>query len=162
MSFFNFAEDVFTKNPVFVVGSGTSSGAGISGMGALGDYLVGNVITENFEEEDLRNWGVFKERISDGLGLEEVLQGLGSISERFTNSIVQATWNCILLDEMKPFLKISSGDDIIGFTRLFRRFRNSNINCINIITTNYDQLIEISAAVENWCICQLKNPPNVK
>lgn len=35
------------------VGSGTSSGAGISGMWSLGNYLVGNVKTNDFEAEDL-------------------------------------------------------------------------------------------------------------
>ncbi|OIJ08857.1 hypothetical protein BKP35_17380 [Anaerobacillus arseniciselenatis] len=33
---------------------------------------------------------------------------------------------------------------------MFRRFRSSNNDCINIITTNYDHLIEVSAAIEGW------------
>ena len=150
MVFSKFAENVFSKNPVFVVGSGTSSGAGISGMWSLGNYLVGNVKTNDFEAEDLRHWEVFIEKISEGIGLEEALQSLGDISEKFTDSIVQATWNCILMDEMTPFLKISSGEDITGFSRLFKRVRSTNIDSINIITTNYDHLIEVSAAFENW------------
>ncbi|OIJ08856.1 hypothetical protein BKP35_17375 [Anaerobacillus arseniciselenatis] len=97
MTFLEFAEDVLSKNPVIVVGSGTSCGAGISGMGALGEYLVKNIILDDFDEDDLEKLEQFKEKIADQMGLEEVLQSLGNISDRFTNSIVQATC-CIISD----------------------------------------------------------------
>jgi hypothetical protein len=150
LTFQRFAEDVLSKNPVIVVGSGTSCGAGISGMGALGNYLIQNISTDDFDESDLEKWDIFKEKISEQLGLEEVLQSLGNVSDRFTNSIVRTTWQCIMGDEKNPLIKIANGEDIIGFTRLFRRFKSSTNDCINVITTNYDHLIEISAATENW------------
>jgi hypothetical protein len=150
LTFQKFAEEVLSKNPVIVVGSGTSCGAGISGMGALGNYLIQNISIDDFDENDMEKWDVFKEKMSEQLGLEEVLQSIGNVSDRFTNSIVQTTWNCILTDEKEPFMRIANGEDIIGFTRLFRRYKSSTNDCINVITTNYDHLIEISAAIENW------------
>lgn len=150
MAFQDFAEDVLSKNPVIVVGSGTSCGAGISGMGALGNYLVENISVDEFDESDMQKWELFQEKIKEDLGLEEVLQSLGDISDRFTNSIVQTTWNCIISDEKEPLMRIANGEDIIGLTRLFRRFKSSTNDCINVITTNYDHLIEICAAFENW------------
>ena len=150
MAFLKFAEDVLSKNPLIIVGSGTSCGAGISGMGALGEFLVKNISTEEFDIDDIEKWDLFREKISQSMGLEEVLQSLGNVSDRFTNSIVHNTWNCILSDETNPLLRISNGEDVVGFVRLFKRFKDTNIDCINVITTNYDHLIEISAAIEDW------------
>lgn len=146
----DFAEDVLSKNPVIVVGSGTSCGAGISGMYALGRYLVENVTISDFNSLEMQHWEVFKEKVNKDMGLEEALQSLGEVSELFTNTIVQATWNCILSDEREPLIRTFNGEDVTGFTRLFHRFRNTNIDCINIITTNYDHLIEMAAATADW------------
>jgi hypothetical protein len=150
LPFFKYIEDVLSKNPLIVVGSGTSCGAGISGMSALSNYLVDNISIEGFQEVELQQWKVFKEAIQNGFGLEQALQNLGDISTNMTNSIVHTTWQCILNDERAPIFKILNGEDSIGFVRLFRWFQNSNVDRINIITTNYDHLIEASAAIADW------------
>ncbi|WP_345243218.1 SIR2 family protein [Pontibacillus salipaludis] len=147
-----FVEELLGSNPVFVVGSGASAGAGISGMGSLAEYLIKN-ITELKTLEDTNEWNVITKRLEEGEGLEEALQKSESrISENLTREIIGKTWGCISQDEKKPLLKISIGNDQTGLSRLFRHFSNSSNGRLEFITTNYDQIIEWAASINGWQI----------
>lgn len=150
MPYIDYVENVFSRNPLFVVGSGSSCGGGISGMGALSEYLIENLNSQHFNEEELEKWTIFKQKIREGRGLEQVLQDLGDVSKELTNAIVYETWKCIASDEISPMVKMLSGDDVIGFNRLFSKYADTTVDCINVITTNYDHLIEASAAISGW------------
>ncbi|MEC5188802.1 hypothetical protein GGQ77_002572 [Geobacillus thermodenitrificans] len=139
----NFIEEVINNNPIIVVGSGSSRGAGISGMKELGQYLKENITPES--DNDQREWNEILKQIENGKGLEESLQS-SNLTECLTYSIVEATWSCISRDEKQALLKIASGDDICGFIRYFERYKHTSNYVINVITTNYDQIIEWSAA----------------
>lgn len=150
MHYVKYVESVLSKNPLFVVGSGISCGGGISGMTALGKYLIGQIETHDFTEIELKQWYEFKDKIESGYGLEKALQELGEVSAKLTNSIVYETWKCISTDEVSPTIKMIGGEDDLGFIRLFTKYASTTVDCINIITTNYDHLIEVSAAISNW------------
>ena len=151
MEYTKYVEDVFEQAPLFVVGSGTSCGAGISGMWQLGQYLIKHVCTDEFGDEENALWETFVHSLEDDKGLEEALQSLGgNVPEKLTNAIVQTTWKCISNDEREALLKIICNEDLIGFVRVFERYKHSTNNCIDIITTNYDHLIEWSAAYSGW------------
>lgn len=153
-SYVEFLENTIKLNPVFIVGSGLSAGAGISGMGKLAEFLVQNVNTEKFEQADLTEWEQIKVRlVEEEKGLEEALQDSGdAISHLLLKEIIQQTWCCISNDEQKLILDISNDNDPTGFVRYFNKFKNSNTEVIHIITTNYDHLIEWSASNSGWRI----------
>ncbi|MEC2344341.1 hypothetical protein P9H28_09590 [Paenibacillus barengoltzii] len=153
-SYAQYIENTIKLNPVFIVGSGLSAGAGISTMGQLATYLVQNVRTDGFSEQELHEWEQIKKRlITEKKGLEEALQDSGdSISKSLLREIIQQTWSCISSDEQKLLLDISNNLDPTGFVRYFKKFKNSNTEVIHIITTNYDHLIEWSASSCGWRI----------
>lgn len=143
MELCNFIENVINNNPIIVVGSGSSMAAGISGMKELSTHLKENV--KPFNDIDQREWDEIVKLLDSGMGLEESLQSR-NLSEDLTSSIVEETWKCISIDEKFPLLKIASGEDLNGFIRYFRRYQHTSNQNINIITTNYDQILEWSIA----------------
>jgi NAD-dependent SIR2 family protein deacetylase len=149
-----FIEKTIKSNPVFIVGSGLSAGAGISTMGQLASYLVKNVCIDGFLQQDINEWEEIKYRLSvENKGLEEALQDSGeSISDLLIREIIQQTWCCISNDEQKLILDISNNVDPTGFVRYFNNLKNSNNNVIHVITTNYDHIIEWSASSSGWRI----------
>lgn len=153
-SYVQYIENTIKLNPVFIVGSGLSAGAGISGMGELATYLIENVNTDKFGQEESKEWEQIKTRlINEEKGLEEALQDSGdAISKLLLKEIIQQTWCCISNDEQKLILEISNDKDPTGFLRYFKTFKNSNTDTIHIITTNYDHLIEWSASSSGWRI----------
>lgn len=153
-SYVQYIENTIKLNPVFIVGSGLSAGAGISGMGQLATYLIENVGTDKLGQEELIEWEQIKTRlVNEEKGLEEALQDSGdSISNLLLKEIIQQTWCCISSDEQKLILEISNDNDPTGFSRYFKTFKNSTTDTIHIITTNYDHLIEWSASSSGWRI----------
>jgi hypothetical protein len=149
-----YIENTIKLNPVFIVGSGLSAGAGISNMGQLATYLIQNVRTDGFSKLELHEWEQIKKRlVIEKKGLEEALQDSGdSIGKSLLREIIQQTWSCISSDEQKLLLDISNNLDPTGFVRYFTNFKNSKTEVIHIITTNYDHLIEWSASSCGWRI----------
>ncbi|WP_199615493.1 SIR2 family protein [Paenibacillus alkalitolerans] len=149
-----FIEETINLNPIYIVGSGSSAGAGISGMGALAEYLVKNVSTALFDAAEAVVWEQIKHRlVVEKKGLEQALQEAGDkLSLKITTEIVHKTWRCISADEAELIIRFAAGEDPTGFGRLFRYLKGSNNKIVNIITTNYDHLIEWSAAAFGWHI----------
>ncbi|MFG0239415.1 SIR2 family protein [Brevibacillus porteri] len=142
------------KKPVILVGSGTSAGVGISGMGALATWLIEKVEIQNLNPDEKTEWEKIKIRLlSDQMGLEMALQASGTnLTNTLTKEIVKQTWSLIAKDERIALLKISAGEDLVGFCRLFNRYQDTTKTAIHLITTNYDHLIEWSASAAGWLV----------
>ncbi|NOU94725.1 hypothetical protein GC093_16075 [Paenibacillus sp. LMG 31456] len=149
----DFIDQTFKLNPVLIVGSGISAGAGISGMGKLATYLSENVATNKLNAHERLIWDEIKSKLTNGMGLEEVLQNSGeAVSNTLLQEIIQHSWRCISTDEQKLLLEISTNVDPTGFVRYFSKFITSSTKIIHIVTTNYDHLIEWSASKAGWKI----------
>jgi hypothetical protein len=152
-AFASYVERVMGKNPVFVVGSGASAGAGISGMGKLAEWLKKQVDTTTFDPHEQRVWMSFMDLLDKRMGLEMALQEVSSVlTPKMTRSIVEEVWHCISRDEHPIYFKVAVGEDVNGFRRIFRRLKNTTVKQINIITPNYDRLIEWTASREGWSV----------
>ncbi|MCU6710553.1 SIR2 family protein [Paenibacillus sp. J5C_2022] len=147
-----FIEGVVRLNPAFIVGSGLSAGAGISGMGELTSYIIKHIRISKFAQNQLNEWGAIKRRLTEEKqGLEEALQHSGeALNGILLQEIVEQTWRCIAHDEQPLLPAISYRVDPTGFLRYFTQCLTSNIDTIHIITTNYDHLIEWSASSCGW------------
>jgi hypothetical protein len=134
-----------SDNPLLVIGSGSSCGAGLPSMGALSEYLKANITLISQEDRDV--WGRIRELLDEDVDLETALQSEPAIPSQLSSLIVEQTWACIAKEEKKTMIDISSGNDICGFVRYFRRYLHTKNKVLNVVTTNYDQIIEFSAAM---------------
>jgi hypothetical protein len=148
-----YASFALASNPVIIIGSGSSMGANISGMGQLASWLCSRIQTNGLSGPEADQWTAITQKLQAGIGLELALQSLGNhLSKSLTSQIVEQTWILIRSDERKPLLRIAAGDDVVGLIRLFDRFRRTTQPYLNVVTTNYDHLIEWSAARAHWYI----------
>lgn len=148
--FAQFGEDTLSKNPLFVIGSGLSLGAGIPGMGALADWLT---TTVKPAPSELDAWTQVQQWIAQGVGLEQALQSAGSaLNPELRSEIAAQTWRCIGKYERMPLLRIANGHDATGFRTLLERYSQSNHGTVDVVTPNYDHVLEWSSAMAGWAV----------
>ncbi|MFB4158962.1 SIR2 family protein [Geomicrobium sp. JSM 1781026] len=140
-----YIEEAISVNPLLVIGSGSSCGAGLPGMHQLSKHLQENIVGHT--GDDLAIWKEISRSLDKGLDLETALQSVSDISVSLTSSIVEQTWACIAKDEKRAMMKISMGEDICGFVKYFKKYLHTKNKVLNVVTTNYDQLVEFSASV---------------
>ena len=135
------ASDCISEVPVMVIGSGLSSAYGIRGMGPLAEYLIEHVTPE---AADIDRWNDFKHELAQNGDLEEALQKV-NVSEHLRQEIVHHTRRMILEDERLIYDKLISGETLLHLSHLFRYLLQSTHSVLNVVTTNYDRLVEYAA-----------------
>lgn len=135
------ASDCITEVPVMVLGSGASCAYGIRGMYPLSKYLIEQV-TPN--ENDVECWDSFKTELEQHSDLEEALQKV-TVSDHLHRQIVVHTRQMILDDERSIYDGLVTGDTALGLSRLFRQLFQSTHRVLDVVTTNYDRLVEYAA-----------------
>lgn len=133
--------------PVIVLGSGASASHGISGMGALRDFLSEQVSAT--VDEDRAVWDQFKSSLSSGKGLEPALDEI-SLSESLFQEVVRQSRKLVLRDDQRLFERVASNEVSLGPSKLFRHLFNSTHKTISVVTTNYDRMAEYAADVANY------------
>jgi len=142
---FTVIQDLFQRGLVIVVGSGASCAYGVPGMDALAKYLIENVPKElsSLTQEAKDEWNRIALALESGKGLEIAL------SENTIGGLAQVlktqTAECIAQKEVTAIAQILSLPTLPAFGRLCRYYL-SFADQLNVITTNYDRLIEIQAA----------------
>ncbi len=127
--------------PVLLVGTGASIPFGIPGMSGLAEHLL-NSLREKYVED--ATWVVIAKRLEEGEDLESAMTDVNpSPSKELVNDIVFETWRLINSYDLQCGQRIfrepqSSLSKLIGYL-----FTTSKA-LVNIITTNYDRLIEYS------------------
>ncbi|MGS2779914.1 SIR2 family protein [Robertmurraya sp. GLU-23] len=151
MKLASYIKKALSDNPLLVIGSGSSCGAGLPGMYQLSQYLQTNIVGNMGEDGEV--WTKIRKLLNEDVDLESALQSVPKISDSLTTSIVEHTWACVAKDEKKTMMKISTGEDICGFVRYFKKYHHTKNKVLNVVTTNYDQIIEFSASVaglQSW------------
>ncbi|MCZ2342046.1 MAG: SIR2 family protein [Bacteroidales bacterium] len=155
--FFADIQGFFRKTPVLLIGSGFSCGYDLPGMGALAEHLttaVHDVLTTN---ETRNAWTQSIEAVKENLeaGLNNIPLGAAEWGE--IASAIRGETAKLILDKT-----IAAETRILGEkltvchapSRLLNHlFKGSpqNAECIHVITTNYDTLLEL--------FCDLANLP---
>lgn len=135
------ASDCISEVPVMVLGSGASCAYGIRGMNELAQYLIVNVTPTN---DDSAIWEKVKSELSKHSDLEEALQKV-SVSVDLHRQIVSWTREMILYDERLIYDKLLSGETVLGLSHLFRYLFRTTHKVVEVVTTNYDRLVEYAA-----------------
>ncbi len=111
---------------------------GLPSMGALSTFLNDNLLTEDEVEEDA--WLGVRRDLAAGDHLEGALEGK-NLPPSLIDKIVRLTWKCVNQDDEKVFeASLNGGAFPLG--QLLRGLFQSTHTTLNIVTTNYDRVIE--------------------
>jgi SIR2-like domain len=135
------AQDFYGKAPVIILGSGASAAHGMPGMQALANHLVANTDTSSLSVAEIDAWDNFCRLLENNVDLEAALHQV-TASEELTSRIVQATWDLINSDDIKIFQKSLQNNAMFPLSRLLEHMFKSSLKIINVVTTNYDRLVE--------------------
>lgn len=88
-------------------------------------------------------WKEFSSRLAKGIDLENALSGL-QLSTDISRDIVDITRNLVSRDDIKLMYDWIGTDRRSELGEVVNQFYKVNPQCVNIITTNYDRVIEYS------------------
>lgn len=126
--------------PVVLAGTGASIPHGIPGMSQLAEYLQQELRSKYVLDP---SWGIISSRLDKGIDLESALTNVTpEPSDALVQDITVATWQFITKYDLKCFFDLMLTGNTIPLSRLFRKLAQTSKHNINIITTNYDRLIE--------------------
>ncbi|WEO77055.1 SIR2 family protein [Cryobacterium sp. SO2] len=141
-------QETFRRGLVTIIGSGASVPFGLPTMRALCDHLIAEipVDSDSLVGDDAEAWGIVR----------SVLVETGEIEEAFKSVDLSATLDAIVTNKVASYVRSAESSAIDGIlvsqdrTALGRLFRHvlTNNTVADVITTNYDRLVEVCAAKE--------------
>ncbi len=127
-----------TNTPLILVGSGASAPHGLPSMYTLGKHLIDQL---GDKYHGTLCWDIFEENITDGQDLEKALTGI-ELTTEVLEDIRRETWNLISGKDLELFAQLLFSHKTLPLTRLLKKFYQAHPRRIDIITTNYDRLVE--------------------
>lgn len=124
--------------PLLLIGTGGTIPYGIPGMGELAEHLI-SALDDKYKTD--HGWNVFINRINSGLDLESALTDI-ALHANIIKDIVIQTWSLVNEADLALLTKILRDKQIIPLAQLIRKLCMPEPRCVNIITTNYDRVIE--------------------
>lgn len=127
--------------PTMIIGSGFSVPFGLPTMSKLANQLKGE-LSSKYEGDD--GWVNFINLLDKGYDLESALLEV-SLKEDITKEIIKVTWSMVNSLDREAFLKFVQDAQNNGLRNIFNTLLQSHPRRVDVITTNYDRLIEYSA-----------------
>lgn len=141
-------QNLFGDGLVVIVGSGLSCAEGLPGMGELAKCLK-DAVPGRIAGEDEAVWAEVASRLDAGVGLEAALHEVAASAD-LEAAIVQATAEYILAEEAKALAGCLDAGRSLRFARLLPHLCPSNPKRVEVVTTNYDRLIEFAVESAGW------------
>lgn len=135
---FKAVQEIAQKKPLLFVGTGGSIPFGIPGMDGLCEHLK---ITLSPRFTGIPAWETFLRELDNGEGLENALLKV-ALPDEIQTGVLHATWNLVSEADLKLFRSLVYGEKHIALGDLIQYFYRTASKCVNIITTNYDRMIE--------------------
>jgi hypothetical protein len=145
---YEFIQGLLRAGLVVVVGSGASCAYGLPGMSELADAVL-NGVPPRLSELDTapkeNEWESIAESLSSGMGLEMALsreletRALGDLIANIVGDVVSQA-------EGRAFIDMLTSGEVGALAKLFGHLLRVS-NAIDVVTTNYDRLIELQAAM---------------
>ena len=142
---FKSVQDALREPPMLLIGSGYSSSHNLPGMSALAKHLVSEL---DGKYSACSCWQTFRDNLEKGQDLETALSGL-TLSDDLLNDIRIKTWELISREDLALFDRITYTHEELPLSQLLKYLYRSQPQKIDIITTNYDRLIEYACDAAN-------------
>ncbi|MDV6211876.1 SIR2 family protein [Rhodococcus erythropolis] len=141
---YSYVQGLFRSGLVIVVGSGASCAYGLPSMGTLAEQLIEEVPSWTLQPDSISVWDRIVDRLTNGDDLETAL-GPDVIPEDLAEVVTGVISNIVGGAEAPAIEKILTATTESALGRLFKHALRAT-NYIDVITTNYDRLLEIHAA----------------
>lgn len=135
---FKTVQKALSDTPMLLIGSGYSSFHELPGMGALAKHLLSELDSKYSADP---NWCLFRENLNSGQDLETALTGL-ALGDDLLNDIRLKTWELISQKDIELFEKIIYEHKELPLSRLLSYFYQNQPQKLDVVTTNYDRIIE--------------------
>lgn len=142
---FTLVQQYLSSVPLVLIGSGNSCANGIPGMSYLADELR-KTLSDEFKDDP--KWVKFIQNLDQGNDLEKAVSEI-TFSPHLVDAITSCIWNAINLHDLEFFSGLVGGASTIGLAPLIKRLLKAHPQSLDIITTNYDRLIEYSCDLQN-------------
>lgn len=142
-------QDLFKRGIVTVVGSGASCAYGLPTMDELSTHVMSEAprLIEGHDTEVLAEWQSVEAALTNGDGLETAL-GKSEASEALSAIVAELVAECVLHRETNAVDRLLGSGEETAFGRLFRHLVSATPSA-DVITTNYDRLLEVHAAISD-------------
>lgn len=137
-SCYKLIQNYLKETPLILVGSGNSCACGIPGMSGIAQELISKLDSDYSTDTQ---WQKFKQNIQSGLDLEAALVNVDCCPD-LIQSICKCIWEYITKYDLDLFRKIAHRTTDIGMGDLLKYLMETHPQKINVITTNYDRVIE--------------------
>ena len=135
---FKAVQNALREPPMLLIGSGHSAGFGLPGMSDLATYLKAN-IDPKFHV--LPSWIRFQDNLDNGQDLETALSSI-TLEKEVLDDIRKKTWEAVSEKDIKLFEDIIISRRDVPLSRLINHFCAAHPQKIDIVTTNYDRVVE--------------------
>lgn len=144
---FSLIQDIVNNNPVLVIGCGASMNFGIPGMGDLAEAIKKDFTeTSPLTEESKICINKLIAKLDDNIGLEDAMLSL-KCTEEVENRIINIVWNQIKPKDNEVFTNMLQSHHRLPLADLLTHLIYNRADAeIEIVTTNYDCLIEYAAS----------------
>lgn len=124
--------------PLILVGSGGSAPYGLPSMWELGNHLK-TTLDPKYSGD--YSWNSFIDDLESGQDLESALSNK-TLKEEIIDDIKTETWKLISDKDLKLFEDVIFKKKELSIGRLIKTFYQTSLKCVNVLTTNYDRVIE--------------------
>ena len=133
--------------PVIFIGSGFSVPYGLPTMENLGNEIKEKI---DFKYKELPEWKNFCVNLETTRSLERALS-IGRFGEDLTKDIIKTTWNFISEKDRQVYERLFNNSEDLAFSlkEVLLNLLEVHPRVVNIITTNYDKVIEYNVDLVN-------------
>ncbi len=146
---FRIVQKAMQNPPLILVGSGGSAPYGLPTMSKLANHLKDSL---GLRYQDDYYWQRFVENLDDGQDLETALTGI-NLNDDILESIRIETWKLISDKDVKLFEDVILSNKELAIGKLIKHFYQAHPKCVNVVTTNYDRVIEYACDSFDLPIC---------
>lgn len=139
-SCYKLVQEYLKETPLILVGSGNSCANGIPGMQGLARELVLKLDSEYSTDVE---WQKLKRNLGAGLDLESAMVNIDCCSA-LQRSICECIWEYLTVADLQLFNQIVHMTADISLGELLQYLLGTHPQKLNVITTNYDRVIEYS------------------
>lgn len=136
-----FAQLYLQSVPCMVVGTGATIPHGLPSMGGLAQHIR-EVVTPGDGEHP--TWTSFLQELDVDGDLERALQAV-EVSESLVDQVVRETWQLVNAADLRMLAALVPDRNLLPLSRYLRFLLRTATPQIDVITTNYDRMIEYAA-----------------